>query len=123
MILALIDAYYRNPQLWNTSVSKKCSFKQKQDLLQAITDDINFKLQLKLKLHTVKKKLNYICKQYEREIEKQMNQEEKVTKYDNVGLWFFENMSFLKSVVENKISLKRVSLFESLRPGTKKSIK
>lgn len=117
MILALINAYYKNPQLWNTSLSEKTNVKQKEDLLQAITDDLNSKFQLKLKLYTVKKKLNYICKQYEKEIQRQMDQDEDDVKSNLAESWYFENMSFLKSIVENKISLKRVRRFVMFRLG------
>ena len=117
MILALINAYYKYPQLWNTSLSEKINLKQKEDLLQAITDDLNTKFQLKLKLYTVKRKLNYICKQYEKEIQRQMDQDEPDIKSNLGDSWYFENMSFLKTIVENKISLKRVRRFVMLRLG------
>ncbi|TMW54352.1 hypothetical protein DOY81_000531 [Sarcophaga bullata] len=116
LILALIDAYYKTPQLWNTSLSEKTNLKQKEDLLQAITDDINSKLQLKLKLYTVKKKLNYICKQYEKEVQRQMDQDEAGVKSNLADLWYFDKMSFLKSIVENKISIKKKKPNHRVKP-------
>lgn len=78
------------------------------DLWQSITDELNAKLKMKLKLYMVKKKLNFICKQYEKEIEREINENEKNNETDNSDLWFYENMSFLKSTIECKLKLKRV---------------
>ncbi|XP_065363377.1 zinc finger protein 486-like [Calliphora vicina] len=106
LILALIEEYYKKPQLWSTPLTESCNIKQKEDLWQSITDGLNAKLKMKLKLHMVKKKFNFICKQYEKEIERQMNVNEKNNETDNSDLWFYENMSFLKSTIESKFKFK-----------------
>lgn len=114
IILTLIEAYQNRPQLWNTAQSEKCNLKQKEDLLQSITDDINAKLNLKLKIYMVKKKLNSICKQYEKEVEQQMNEKEKV----DSELWYYENMNFLKSAVECKLKHKKRKPNHKVKPLT-----
>lgn len=106
-ILLLIEAYRNYPQLWNTS--DKCNRKQKKDILQNITDHLNTKLKLKLKLYMVKKKINFIRKEYEKEVERQMNGQEKDKEELDSQLFYYENMNFLKAIVENKFKLvKRV---------------
>ncbi|XP_046802051.1 uncharacterized protein LOC111687269 [Lucilia cuprina] len=116
LILGLIDAYYKNPQLWDTTLMERCNLKQKDDILQTITDELNANLKMKLKLYMVKKKLNFICKQYEKEIERQINENDNSKESQNSELWFFENMSFLKSTVENKLKLKRKKPKHKVKP-------
>ncbi|KAI8122828.1 Zinc finger protein 62 [Lucilia cuprina] len=116
LILGLIDAYYKNPQLWDTTLMERCNLKQKDDILQTITDELNANLKMKLKLYMVKKKLNFICKQYEKEIERQINENDNSKESQNSELWFFENMSFLKSTIENKLKLKRKKPKHKVKP-------
>ncbi|KAM7350214.1 uncharacterized protein ACRADG_008850 isoform 1-T2 [Cochliomyia hominivorax] len=115
-ILALIQAYHENPQLWNTSLAEKCNLKQKEHILQKITEDINTKLKMKLKLYMVKKKLNYICKQYEREVEKELNGSNENNGTENSKIWFYENMSFLKTITECKLKMKRKKPNHKVKP-------
>lgn len=110
LILALIEGYYKNPQLWDTSLTERCNIKHREEIFQSITDEVNAKLNIKLRLYMVKKKLNSICKQYEKEIEKQMITSETNKSTENTDLWFYENMNFLKSIIECKLKLKKVCI-------------
>lgn len=73
---------------------------------------MNVKLNLKLKLFSVKTKLNVICKQYEKVIKREMDKEDNGNEQDNEtessGLWYYENLNFLRTITENKIKNKRV---------------
>ncbi|XP_065364736.1 zinc finger protein 267-like isoform X2 [Calliphora vicina] len=121
-ILALIEAYYKKSQLWNVSDSKKCSPKKRKILLQSITDELNVKLKTKLKSCTVNDKINLICKQYEKEIKRQLKKKEKNKDKKKVAdsseLWFYENMSFLKSIVESKLKQKKRKTYHKVTPLT-----
>ncbi|KAM7350213.1 uncharacterized protein ACRADG_008849 [Cochliomyia hominivorax] len=118
LIIELIEEYRQKPELWNIRAKKKYNSKEKDELLKNIADNLNAKLNLKLKLYSVKTKLNIICKQYEKIIRKQLmvEDQEKPVKKQGSELWYYKHMNFLKPIMENKIKNKKTKSYHKVKP-------
>ncbi|KAM7350216.1 uncharacterized protein ACRADG_008851 [Cochliomyia hominivorax] len=118
LILALIEEYRNKPELWSISSEKKLTSKEKDEILKNIAVELNEKFDTKLKLYTVKTKLNNICKQYEEVIRKQISVDdnEKIDDNESSDLWYYEQLSFLKPTVENKIKNQVIKPDHEVKP-------
>uniref|UniRef100_A0A1I8MBW6 Zinc-finger double domain protein n=1 Tax=Musca domestica TaxID=7370 RepID=A0A1I8MBW6_MUSDO len=113
-VVALIDAFKTTPQLWDSTHPQKCnSLKEKDELFKNITDSINLQFKETQTLEQVKKKLNGICKEYEKEVEKKIYGK---SRGEKTQLWFHDNMEFLKPLIENKVKLKRKRYHQKVKP-------
>ncbi|XP_075156867.1 uncharacterized protein LOC142230117 [Haematobia irritans] len=122
LITALIDAYKNMPRLWDVSHAEKCNGqKQRDELFQNITDKLNDVLKIELTLDMVKKKVMQISKEYEKEAEKRIYNEENGKTYIP-KIWYYENMEFLKASIENKLKTKRKRYHQKVKPLSDKEI-
>ncbi|XP_073828953.1 uncharacterized protein [Musca autumnalis] len=114
IIIALIEAFKNTPQLWDTTHPQKCnSLKEKDGFFKNITDSINLQFKDCQTLEQVKKRINGICKEYEKEVERKIYGKSRGEKSD---VWFFENMEFIKESIENKVKLKRKRYHQKVKP-------
>lgn len=94
--------------MWDSTHPQKCnSLKEKDELFKNITDSINLQFKENQTLEQVKKKLNGIFKEYEKEVEKKIYDK---SRGEKTQLWFHDNMEFLRPLIENKVKLKRVNI-------------
>lgn len=94
------------PQLWDLSHPEKCtSQRKKEECFKTIAENLNSQLKQKLTSEIVKKKINNLRRDYEKEIERKLHGEES-NDNENTELWYMERMEFLRGTVENKLKLR-----------------
>lgn len=106
LVPVLLEAYKNMPQLWDLSHPEKCtSQRKKEECFKTIAENLNSQLKQKLTSEIVKKKINNLRRDYEKEIERKLHGEES-NDNENTELWYMEQMEFLRGTVENKLKLR-----------------
>lgn len=107
IISNIIAAYKNKPQLWRNGMREKINSKQKEDLMQELTQEINTKCDTNFKWTLIRKQLTKLQQNYQNEIEEQLKSSEANA---NFKLWYAQDMDYLRETVLQKLKHKRVSV-------------
>ncbi|XP_013103790.1 uncharacterized protein LOC106084567 [Stomoxys calcitrans] len=104
-VMALIEAYKNQPQLWNQKYPQFALKKKHDKYLEEIREELKKQMNLSLTCSLISAVITYLCRKYRQDLKRlrltELHEERPDDK--NPPSWFFMHLEFLKPIVEKTL--------------------